>query len=423
MGTTDSHFPYLTADFPGVGGTIKQRPEDFFVQELPLYMPSGEGEHLYCEIEKVGKTTFQLLRRIQTVLGVRSQDIGYAGLKDAHAVTRQLVSIRGADPQSVQRINGEGFSVRWAVPHRNKLRRGHLAGNRFAVRIREVNPTDVVRLRPILNVLERRGVPNYFGPQRFGMRQDNHLLGLALLRGEPGELLQQWLGRPGDSDSPGAALARASFDRGEFEEAARSFPAGGRDEIRALRMLAEGERAARVVAAIYPPLKELWLSAAQSWVFNRVLAARVDTLDKLLEGDVARKESNGACFAVADPRSEQVRCDAFEISPTGPLPGPDMLAARGEIGVLEARVFAECSLPPVDRWPGWIRVSGARRSLRARLSETTLAAGVDEHGAHITVAFTLPAGSFATALIRELSKSPMIDRPVTQPEESSDAPG
>src|SRR5438132_3865616 len=86
--------PYRTSDFPGIGGALKQRPEDFFVQELPLYEPSGQGEHVYCEVQKIGMTTFEAIKRIADALHVSSRDIGYAGLKDARAITRQIFSVR-----------------------------------------------------------------------------------------------------------------------------------------------------------------------------------------------------------------------------------------------------------------------------------------------------------------------------------------
>src|SRR5438105_15871797 len=96
--------PYLTRDFPGIGGVIKQRPEDFFVQEIPIYEPSGEGEHVYCEIQKVGLTTFQAINQIADALRVSSRDIGYAGMKDARAITRQIFSILGTTPEAVMNL-------------------------------------------------------------------------------------------------------------------------------------------------------------------------------------------------------------------------------------------------------------------------------------------------------------------------------
>src|SRR4051794_37378456 len=96
--------PYLTPTFPGVGGSLKQRPEDFFVQELPLYEPSGQGEHVYTEVQKIGLTTFDAIDRIARTLDVSPYDIGYAGMKDARAITRQLLSIRGATEQAVMSL-------------------------------------------------------------------------------------------------------------------------------------------------------------------------------------------------------------------------------------------------------------------------------------------------------------------------------
>src|SRR5690242_19777076 len=149
--------PYLTPDSPGIGGTIKNRAEDFFVQEIPLYEASGEGEHVYAEVQKIGLTTFDAINRIARALDINNRDIGYAGLKDARALTRQILSIPGTTPEVVMQLQVPGLTIHWAARHGNKLRLGHLAGNRFAIKIRDVNATDVVKLRPLLNVLERRG--------------------------------------------------------------------------------------------------------------------------------------------------------------------------------------------------------------------------------------------------------------------------
>src|SRR5687768_3672292 len=135
--------PYLTKDFPGIGGTIKERAEDFFVQEIPLYEPGGAGEHVYCEIQKTGLTTFEAIDRLAFSLNVSSRDIGYAGMKDARAITRQVFSIPGTTEPAVMAVKIPGIEILWAARHGNKLRLGHLRGNRFAIKIRNVNPTDV----------------------------------------------------------------------------------------------------------------------------------------------------------------------------------------------------------------------------------------------------------------------------------------
>src|SRR4051795_7960338 len=191
-----AHLPYLTHDFPGIGGVIKERAEDFFVQEVPLYEPSGEGEHVYAEIQKVGLTTFEVISRVARALGVPSREIGYAGMKDARAVTRQVLSVAGTTPEAVMSLRVPDVAVQWAARHTNKLRLGHLRGNRFAIKIRDVEPTGVLKIRPAIDELIRRGMPNYFGEQRFGRRGDNDRLGAALVRGDDRELLAQLLGRP-----------------------------------------------------------------------------------------------------------------------------------------------------------------------------------------------------------------------------------
>jgi tRNA pseudouridine13 synthase len=398
--------PYLTREFPGVGGTVKNRAEDFFVQEIPLYEPSGEGEHVYCEIQKVGLTTFDAISRLAKALDVSSREIGYAGMKDANAVTRQVLSIAGTTPEMVMALRLPDVTVLWAARHGNKLRLGHLKANRFAIKVREVEPTDVLKLRPVIEDLKRRGMPNYFGEQRFGRRGDNDRLGAALVRGDDRELLAQLLGRPDrENDHPRVADARAAFDAGELERALDLWPGGMERGV--LARLVKTGRPEAAVRSIDQKIRKLWVSALQSRLFNEVVARRIDSLSRVLDGDLAYKHENGACFRVEDAAVEQPRAGAFEISPTGPLLGSRMSEPSGEPARLEQDVFAAAGLAPNDfrRSPHIGRVRGARRPLRVKPEAVELAAGVDEHGPHITVAFTLPAGSFATVFLRELMKS------------------
>jgi len=402
--------PYLTRDFPGIGGKIKSRAEDFFVQEIPLYETSGEGEHVYCEIQKVGLTTFDAVHRIAAALGVSSRDIGYAGLKDARAISRQILSIWGTSEEAVMGLKIPDIAVQWAARHGNKLRLGHLEGNRFAIKIRDVNPTDVVRLGPVLETLGRRGMPNYFGEQRFGRRKNNDKLGAALVRGDGRELLHLLIGDPLPGiDDRMTLAARTAFDASQFEEAMKNWPRRCGMERRILHRFIKTRRPAASARAVDQKIRRLWVSALQSRMFNDVLAARIDTIDQVMTGDVAYKEENGACFLVSDVAIEQPRCAAFEISPTGPLVGYRMTHAEGEPGKLEDAALAKAQLTPEDfRRTNVLKVKGARRPLRVKPGEVSLAAGVDEHGPHVTVAFTLPAGSFATMLMREITKSELL---------------
>src|SRR5688572_10030440 len=238
--------PFLTRDFPGVGGTLKSRAEDFFVQEVPLYEPSGEGEHVYCEIQKVGLTTFEAIDRISAALRVPQRDVGYAGMKDARAITRQLLSIRGTTEQAVMGLRVPDVTVQWAARHGNKLRLGHLAGNRFAIKVRDVNPTDVVKLQPVMAALQKRGMPNYFGEQRFGRRGDNDRLGAAFLAGDDDGVLRLLLGTPNSEADDGQTFkARALFDRGDLEASIKAWPRRSGMERRVLaRFIKTGKASA-----------------------------------------------------------------------------------------------------------------------------------------------------------------------------------
>jgi tRNA pseudouridine13 synthase len=405
--------PYLTTDFPGIGGSIKQRPEDFFVQELPLYEASGEGEHVYCEVQKIGLTTFDLMARLADALNVPQRNIGYAGMKDARAITRQLFSIHGTTEEAVMGLQIPNVQVQWASRHLNKLRLGHLSGNRFAIKIRDVSPTDVVKIRPVMAELEKRGMPNYFGEQRFGHRGNNHELGAALIRGDNMALLKLLLGSPDPNIDDSATLqARQLFEEHKNEEAMGCWPRRCGLERRILARLMKTHKPNAAVRAIDDKLQRLWISALQSQLFNQVLAQRITQLDQLLDGDLAYKHENGACFRVESAVTEQPRCDAFEISPTGPLLGYRMTLPEGKPLETESAVFAAAGLEMSNfKVAGRHRIKGARRPLRVKPVDAELSAGVDEHGPYITVAFTLPAGSFATVLLGELMKSAPVAKP------------
>jgi tRNA pseudouridine13 synthase len=397
--------PYLTRDFAGIGGTIKNRPEDFFVQEIPIYEPSGEGEHVYAEIQKINLTTFDAVNRIADELRISSRDIGYGGLKDAKAITRQIISIPGTTEAAVMGLKFPDLTILWAARHGNKMRLGHLKANRFAIKIRDVSPTDVIKLRPVMAQLQKHGMPNFFGEQRFGRRGNNDKLGAAYLRGDHKGVLSLLLGTPLPEDDRETARARAAFDLHELDKAMTIYPRRHGMERRVLHRLVKTHRPSSAVWTINEGIRRLWVSALQSRVFNEVVARRIESIDRLMDGDFAYKHENGACFLVENAAAEQSRADTFEISATGPLLGYRMSMPEGEPMRIEQEIFAEHGLAAGDfKQSGSLRVKGERRPVRAQPTDVELAAGVDEHGPHITVAFTLPAGCFATVLMRELMK-------------------
>ncbi|MCW8139625.1 MAG: tRNA pseudouridine(13) synthase TruD, partial [Planctomycetota bacterium] len=162
---------YLTADIAPVACTVRATPEDFRVDEVPLYEPSGEGEHLFLRVEKRGVSTDEAVRRLCRRLDVDRRAVGHAGLKDARAVTTQWLSVhdpaRRLDPAALPPLEDEALRVLEARRHGNKLKPGHLAGNGFLLRLTGAAPGER-EVRLVLERLEARGVANYFGLQRFG---------------------------------------------------------------------------------------------------------------------------------------------------------------------------------------------------------------------------------------------------------------
>jgi len=396
---------YLTDDLPGIGGRIKEKPADFAVEELPLYSPTGEGGHTFFEIRKVGLSTFQAVRAIAQALGVPASRISYAGLKDAQAVTCQVLSVEGIPPEVVMAAEVPQVQIKWAERHNNKLRIGHLRGNRFTIRIRGVDESLVGRCQAILEVLRQRGVPNRYGPQRFGQRGDSHLLGREVVRRDARAFVQRFLGGPHPNETAIVREARAAFEAGHWQEAHALFPHGMNDERRALQTLIQsGGDYRRTLAAVPRRLRTFFVSAYQSSLFNRVLDARLETLDRVYSGDLAMKHPGRSVFYVEDAEVEQPRAERFEISPTGPLYGYKMIQARGRQGELEAAVLAAEDMTLTSFRVGeGIRAEGERRALRFPVNEPELS--YDEG---IVLRFWLPRGCYATALLAEIMKAPLL---------------
>ena len=351
--------PFLTADLAGIGGRIKVEPEDFEVEEIPAYAPSGSGDFLYLWIEKRGLGGEYFLRQVARRLDVPVGEIGSAGIKDRHAVTRQWISVPLGAEERLAQLEGNGIRVLQVSRHTNKLRPGHLHGNRFRIVIRALEPQAPVD--QIVAAWRERilalGLPNFYGPQRFGTGGETLQLGLALLLG--------------NTDAQVKKKTR------------------------------------------HPFVRKLALSAAQSALFNVYLARRM--LDglyrKVLPGDVMAKVPFGGMFVAEDVMREQARFDAGAIVSAGPIFGKKTFAAAGQAAAREQAILAEFKLQP-DVFVGFGKlVQGTRRHNIVYVQD--LSAAMD--GATLRLSFTLPAGSYATMLVRELMKTA-----ISADEDSSD---
>jgi len=390
--TSGLKLPLLTDGLCGTGGVIKSQYEDFVVEEVPLYQPCGEGTHSYILIEKRGLTTNAAADRLAKAIGRAARDIGFAGLKDARAVARQWFSIEHIEMERLSALRLDNPRILRIERHRNKLKLGHLAANRFIIKIRQLDlPLEKACsvAKEIFPILERRGVPNYFGPQRFGSQMGNHLLGKSVLAEQPEKFVDLFLGGMTVADSSAAKRLHH-----------------GTDERHALKVLAKsnGDKKA-AYRAINNNLKKFFVSAYQSFVFNRVLAARMPVIDKLMDGDMAYIHNHGACFRVEDARKEQPRCDRFEISPTGPLFGLRMTGLTGPAGQIENAILKDEGIDS-DDWKGawYSKPRGGRRPLRFQPHNWTVAGGLDDAGEYLELSFEINSGCYATTLLREVTK-------------------
>lgn len=406
---TTLSWPYLTPDLPGIGGRIKTFPEDFFVDEIPLYAPSGEGTHIFFRVEKMGLASSDAAARIADALGVRHNDIGFAGRKDTKAVTRQWMSVEHIDPQRIETLDLPKIRILELARHENKIKTGHLAANRFRIRIRDLDlPAEEAKeiAAQCLDVLARRGVPNYFGPQRFGSRNESQYLGWALVTDQLGEFVDILLGRPELDKQPDFIRARRFYEQGDYDKAYRNWPYRFRDQRRVLKFLighpASKRKAAKMIGK---SLRSLLICAWQSHVFNQVLAARMPQIDQVFEGDMAMKHENGACFRVDDAAVEQPRCEAFEISPTGPLLGMRTTRLTGRAGEIENAILDQIPLQEGDlRRLRQYGAKGGRRAMRFKPRHIEIETGKDASGEYLQLAFELDSGCYATTLLRELMK-------------------
>jgi tRNA pseudouridine13 synthase len=291
------------------------------------------------------------VRQVARQLGIRPGDVGTAGLKDRHAVTRQMVSVPAEAADRLGQLEGEGIRLLRESRHTNKLRPGHLHGNRFRILIRDTVPQAGEYLGPLLDRIRRDGMPNFYGSQRFGRDGETVQAGFALLRNEP--LPVSTSGRPFDP-------------RNRF-------------------------------------LRKLALSATQSALFNHYLARRMADrlLHQVLHGDVMAKWPFGGLFVAEDREAEQVRFDRHETVHTGPIFGRKTFAARHDAAAREAEVLRESGLDP-STWDRFGKlVQGTRRHNLVSIGDLT--AVVEPEG--VRLAFTLPAGSYATVLLREITRT------------------
>lgn len=333
---------------------LKSEPEDFVVEELPSYAPCGTGEHLFLWIQKRDLSSEQLKRHIVKTLDIPGRDIGIAGNKDRRAVTRQFVSVPWTSHDRIAELDSPAVTVLSNQRHTNKLRTGHLTGNRFQILLRaHLTDTEKTQCEDRLSRLKQEGFANYFGPQRFG----------------------------------GGETPRLGWE------------------------LLVGERSRRAMTKQFGrSLFRLSLSAVQSAVFNRVVAKRVhnQSVDRVATGDVAMFRDRRTHFVVTDALAEQKRIDDGELVLTGPICGRKMTQPSDTIAELEANALAQFGLTTdvFNRYPKL--TLGTRRPLLQWPED--LEWTFEPTGLRLT--FSLKPGTYATVLLRELVENLVEPAPI-----------
>lgn len=393
---------WLTAELPGTGGHYKVQPEDFQVEEIPLYPCSGDGEHLYLWVEKTGISTRELLKRVCKGLKIKDRDVGYAGLKDAQATTRQMLSVPLSCRKRLEELTLRDATILETNQHGNKLRLGHLAGNQFSIRLRNVHPDAEQRATEIFARLAEQGVPNRFGEQRYGALGNSADLGLSLLKKDYRGFCAELMGNPDKIRQPAWQAAATAFRENRLGESLDLLPVRMRDERHLLRELLAGKSHQQAVLSLPRNLLRLFLSACQSRFFDQLLEQRLPDLLTLRAGDIAYKHSNGACFRVDNPELEQPRATHFEISPTAPLYGFKIMAAEKQVGKMERELLSAKGLTPADwKLPGGLAMPGERRPLRVPIQNILIKS---ESNDCLKLDFSLPKGSYATSVLLEIIK-------------------
>lgn len=337
---TDAGVADLPLAFGGPVGTgrLRVEPEDFLVRELPICEPDGAGEHVWLWVRKRNANTEWTARQLARFAGVAPREVSFAGLKDRRAVTEQWYSVqlpgKAAPEWNTARI--DGVDILRAVRHSRKLKRGALRGNEFVLRLRAFNG-DRSGIEARLRAIAARGIPNYFGAQRFGRDGGNVDAAVAMLRGE------------------GPRLDRSQ--------------------------------------------RGLYLSALRSFLFNQVLTRRVTegSWERAVPGDALQLDGRRAWFlATPDDAEVPARVRALDVHPTGPLWGRGPLASADAARRLEE----DCVAAYGEICAGLERagLEQDRRALRIRVQTLQWQWEHDD----LLLSFALPAGSYATALMREL---------------------
>jgi tRNA pseudouridine13 synthase len=421
---------YYASDSDGTGGTLRESPEDFRVRELeafdtqPVDAPTGDYPWLVVRATLRRWDTNDFARELANGVGMSRERVTWAGTKDRHAVTTQLFAVRDLDPAQVPEISDADVEV---VGRAGRgLQFGDLAGNAFEIVVREPDApeqADAVQHDLAEFAGGTVGVPNFFGQQRFGSKRPvTQEVGLAILRNDWEGAAMAYLGAPTEREPEDSQRAREYVeDTRDWTGALDEFPQRLRYERTMLHELADGGSFRDAVETFPSNLQRLFVNAAQSYAFNRILSERMARglpFHEPVPGDVVWFADSDAAAATEVPQPDPSReqrvtesrvdvmarhCERGRAFVTAPLVGTDTEFADGEPGDIARGVLDDLDLAPTDfDLPGDWSSEGTRRAILLRPD-------LDISHDPLTFEFALPSGSYATVVLREFLKSSPLD--------------
>lgn len=354
--------PFLNSFFlthATINAYFKQSKDDFVVTEIPLYEFSGEGEHLIIKFRKKDLNTLDAVRIFSEQLGCKSRDIGYAGLKDKNAMTIQHISVPKQTAQRLEKFEHPNIKILETTSHNNKIRIGHLKGNRFFIRLKKVSPMDGKKIESALGQIATLGMPNYFGYQRFGIERNNHIKGKEIIEGarsEKNRKLKQMFINAYQSDLFNTWLSR----RIELSHMINSFDP--KDLIQKIDL----------------PQEELKSIKSQAHFF------------KIFKGEMMGHYPYGKIFSIDETISEAQKFYERDRVPTGILPGK------------RANTSSDFAYTFEKEFDLKLAVDGTRRY--AWIFPNIIDSNYKEEQNWMELNFELPKGSYATTLLEEVLK-------------------
>jgi len=329
-----------------LSGTIRSKPEDFQVDEIQSFIPSGQGEHVWLHIKKTGENTDWVAGQLAKAADVLRRDVSFAGLKDRHAVTTQWFSVwmPGREAPNWQDFLSDSIQIIDEKRHNRKLRRGALVGNTFQIILRDFKG-DESELQTSLERIKDQGIPNYFGEQRFGHFEADQNGFFNILKAE------QWF-------------------KGDFKIKGRQK-------------------------------RSIYLSAARSWIFNHILSERVKagTWNQAIQGDVFMLGGSKSSFSESVDEVIIDRVAKKDIHPTGALWGRGRVLSQDGVADIENAVASELSILCDGLENHGLKQE--RKALRLKVDDLGYNL-VEDDSTVVKLSFSLPAGAYATSVLSEL---------------------